>query len=756
MLPNHLNSRFIEHFMNQRAKAPSPKNTKFTDTTAAQQVPTVENPASQWVSLLLALMLVMTPGMGVPSEEMLQDTLKSALVALFSLSASLLFFWQHRGKPTMLTWHALLWLPVGLASYALGSMAWSHTYLAGVEAIRWFLFGLIMWLCLNIRLSDLEKRLPWGIHLGATLAAVWAVMQFLNNFSLFPQGPNPASTFVNRNFFAEYLICAMPFSFYLLFKANSTRLACVISVSIGLNLAALMMTGTRSALIALIVLVPLLALVCFKSSKQLKALAWNPHKALLAGVTMLVTTLALSSIPTQNPKLISEFGQVDALTRATGRAMSMMQTDEYKTGSFSVRSVMWLATGRMISANPVTGVGAGAWEVEAPLYQRAGTQLETDFYAHNEFLQLLSEYGLLGWLFLLSLFWYLLYAAKTTWTASTDCTTNTVMLRASALLSILMLLIVSNAGFPWRMASTGALFAISLGLLVNSDVSVGAKKVWLSSQAIFKPNFLRLALAAGLACIGLAIYITQRAAYSERTLVRGIKLALTISKSGEPNHPFWDATKNEVNYLMRSGIDANKHYRKLTPMAADEMASWGDWKNAMWIWESVLESRPNVVAIIANISRAYLEVGDLQQAHKYLERAKQLQLTAPAVRTLNVMFLVRAGDEHKAVQEIKALFKEGVIDYDLVYAAYLLGARTRDWALMIQALELRIDRWPLEATDGWLKLGQVYGEKMEPNDEEKAAQAYRAALYSAPEAAKEAVLKKIPPKYHRELFEDKK
>lgn len=742
--------------MNQRTKDTSTPKAIFADVTAAQQLPTVENPVSQWVSLLLALMLVMTPGMGVPSEEMLQDTLKSTLVALFSLSASLLFFWQHRGNPTMLTWHALLWLPLALTSYALGSMAWSHAYLAGVEAIRWFLFGLIMWLCLNTRLSDLEKRLPWGIHLGATLASVWTVMQFLNDFNFFPQGPNPASTFVNRNFFAEYAICAIPFSFYLLFKATSSRLTFLISASIGLNLAALMMTGTRSALIALIFLGSLLALVCLKSTRQIIAFAWNPRKLLLTGVTILMTTLALSSIPTQNPKLIREFGQVSALTRATGRAMSMMQTDEYKTGSFSVRSIMWLATGHMISTNPVTGVGAGAWEVEAPLYQRAGTQLETDFYAHNEFLQLISEYGLLGWFFLLSLFWYLLHAAKTNWAASTGCTANTMMLRASAFFSILMLLIVSNAGFPWHMASTGALFAISLGLLVSSDVSVGDKKVWRFSQAIYKPNVIRLALTATVACTFLAVYITQRAAYSERALVRGIKLALTISKSGEPNHPLWDATKNEVIYLMRSGIDANKHYRKLTPMAADEMASWGDWKNALWIWESVLESRPNVVAIIANISRAHLEAGDLQQAHKYLERAKQLQPTAPAVRTLNVMFLVRAGEENKAVQEIKALFKEGVVDYDLVYAAYLLGAQTRDWALMIQALELRIDKWPLEATDGWLKLGQVYGEKLEPNNHEMASRAYRAALNSAPSSAREAVLMKIPPKYQTELFGDSK
>jgi len=629
-------------------------------------------------------MMVMAPAMGVPSEEMLQDTLKSAIVSLFSLNAGLLFFWLHRGKTTTLVWHGLLWLPLALVVYACTSMAWSHTYLAGVEAVRWFIFSLILWLCLNTRLADLETRLLWGIHLGVSLASVWTAMQFLNDFPLFPQGPNPASTFVNRNFFAEFAICALPYSVYLLMGSSSNRRAFGLAASIGLNLAALMMTGTRSALIALLFLAPVLLVLYARNRKQLEIFAWNRRKALFTGLIVVMTTLVLGLIPNENPKLISEFGPLNAITRATGRTLSMARPDEYTTGSFSIRSVMWVATGRMIAANPLIGVGAGAWEVQSPLYQRAGTQLETDFYAHNEFLQLLAEYGVVGWLFLGLLFSYLAYSAKKTWEVPQDLGQQPVLLRGTVLASIFMLLIVSNAGFPWRMASTGALFALSLGLLAASDVSLGLRWRLLTSYIRCKVASVKMAFVIGMVCMALAIYITQRAAYCERILVRGIKLALTISKSGNPNHPYWNPVKEEVVALMRSGISMNRHYRKLTPMAADEMASWGDWKNALWIWESVLESRPNVVAVIANISRAYLEGGNLPQAEKYLERAQRLQPTAPAVRSLNVMLLERTGQYHLAASEIKALFRDDVVDYDLVYAGYLVGARTHDWALMIR------------------------------------------------------------------------
>ncbi|HOE43617.1 MAG TPA: hypothetical protein PLB25_18610, partial [Rhodoferax sp.] len=117
----------------------------------------------------------------------------------------------------------------------------------------------------------------------------------------------------------------------------------------------------------------------------------------------------------------------------------------------------------------------------------------------------------------------------------------------------------------------------------------------------------------------------------------------------------------------------------------------------------------------------------------------------------NVMLLERTGQYHLAASEIKALFRDDVVDYDLVYAGYLVGARTHDWALMIQALELRIDRWPREAVDGWLKLGEIYSQKMEVKDHNKALIAYRTALFATPESAKEATLSKIPQDYRLKL-----
>lgn len=699
---------------------------------------------------MLSLMMVMVPALGVPGEEFLQDSFKSMLVSFFALAAAFVFFWERRRQDVTICLHRLLWLPLGLITYALGSMAWSHAYLGGVEAIRWFVFSVILFIGMNTLTLARVTQLAWGIHLGAAIASLWAVLQFWIDFRLFPQGPNPASTFVNRNIFAEFIVCTLPFSTLLLTRVREKASVFLLTFSLGFNIVALLMTGTRSALVGLLVLAVLLPGIVFLYAKQSVSNGWRVGHCVAIVALLIATVWGLGSIVTANPKVIAESGRGDAIDRALKRTLSMAKSDEYSQGSFSVRTLMWKATGRMILANPVTGIGAGAWEVQAPLYQEAGSQIETDYYAHNEILQLVAEYGLAGWLFLVCLVSYLLWAAYETWSDETREGKQEAPLRALTLASLLVFLLVSNAGFAWRMATTGTLFALSLSILAASDIRLAAGRSLWSRSLQLKAGYAGWALAAITLCTAVAIYISRQAIECESKLVGAIKIALTISQSSNPNDPRWEAAKTEMLQLMREGIAINPHYRKLTPMAADAMASWGDWKNATWIWESVLESRPHVVVILANVARGYMQAGDFKKAQEYLNRARNLQPTAPTLSAVEVMLWSRTGKDQEAAVHAKELLKAGIIDYDLVQAAYFLGLRNRDPELAIHALQLQIKMWPTQAIDGWLKLGNIY-DSAEARDESKALQAYQAALDATPLPYRGAVLARIPPGYQSNI-----
>lgn len=696
------------------------------------------------------MMMFMLPAVGVPNELMLQDTLKSAIAAFGILIAALVFFWQQRHRTAPLLWHGMVWLPLALMAYALGSMVWSHTYLAGVEAIRWFLLSLLLWLGLNTITRDNVRVLLWGIHAGAVVASVWVALQFWFDLKLFPQGPNPASTFYNRNFFAEYTVCALPLSVGLLASLRGSRWLTIVALSVAVNTVALLMTGTRSALMALLVLLPLLIIGLVRYRAQFAFTGWQRTHRWAVIAVLAVGIGGMGLIPCNNPHIDAEGSGTTPLQRSFSRATSVAQPSEYTEGSFSVRSLMWKATVRMAIANPWTGVGAGAWEAEIPLYQRAGTLRETDYYAHNEFLQLLSEYGLLvGGLFWAFLFAYGLLSVGKTWRGGGDELCE-APLRSMALFSVLTILLVSNAGFPWHLAGVGVLFALNLGLLAGSDTRLDMRETFFSTSLRWHPACATPALVCLGMCLVLATYITAQAARVEYKLTRSL-LYLT----GANHDPTLLGTalaqrQAEVLKDVREAIAINPHYRKLTPVVADHLAKQGDWANAVWIWESAATSRPFVPAFWYNLTKGYLRLGQYAKCREALDRLVQLLPDAPGTQALNAILLSRTGQVDSSVQLLKTAFEQGTYDYDMVLAGFSIGHETRNWELAIQSLELRLKTWPGEAPDTYFKLGHVYSET-EMQDDARALSAFRAGLKATEPEKREKFRQQVPEKFRHLL-----
>ena len=704
------------------------------------------DPAS-WPAAALALMMLVLPAVGVPSELMLQDTLKSALVAFGVLAAALVFVWQQRQRTAPLLWHGLVWLPLALMVYALGSMAWSHTYLAGVEAIRWFLLSLLLWLGLNTITRENLPMIAWGIHGGALVASVWAVSQFWFDFGLFPQGPMPASTFINRNFFAEYAVSALPFSVYVLANLRASRWLAPVALSLALNVVALMMTGTRSALIALLVLAPVVALILIRYRRQFAFTRWGRANLAMVGLVLVAGVFGLGSLPSGNVKIIQEKTGSTALQRSYLRASSMTEGKEYTERSFSIRAVMWKATARMMIANPLTGVGAGAWEVQIPLYQRIGEGMETDYYAHNEFLQLLSEYGVLvGGLFIAVLLAYLLIAAGKTWRLQ-GVDLAEAPLRALTLAGFLALLIVSNAGFPWRLASTGALLALGLAILAGSDARLAIREAFFAAPLRWRPGYSRATLAGLLCCTVLTAYITQQAAQAEWKIVSAVKLAFYSHQIRSSDPKLSESKRKQLLQDIRQGVAINPHYRKLTPTVANNLAASGDWADAVWIWESVAGSRPNIAEIWSNIARGYTQLGQYDRAMGALQEWQRLHPDAPGSTALEVALLNRMGQQAQALQKIMGAYDRGQYDFSLLMTGYAMGLEIHNWPLAIRSLELRNQTWPEQAADGYLRLGKIYADPA-VHDEAKALSAFRAGLAAVPANQSGNFTSQVPEQYH--------
>lgn len=654
----------------------------------------VEPPAGAHRAVgVLAVTLALVPVAGVPGEWVFQDTLKSAMLTVGVLCAAitlLLAQWRMADGPApSWRWHGILLVPALLCAYSVGSMAWSHAYLAAVEACRWAVLGMLLWVLLQALHRETVPLLLRGVHVGAVGASAWVAAQFWADLQWFPQAAVPASTFVNRNFFAEYLVCTLPFSVYVLAQVRQARWRPVVALSVAFNIVALMMTGTRSALVAALAIAPVLAYVVWRYRQTWQASSWSAGSRYAVALLMVTGVLALGALPTGNATLRQDGLGATPLERSLVRAGSMARKTEYSIGSFSIRASMWRSTARMVMAHPLSGVGAGAWEVHIPRFQGWNNSIETDFYAHNEFLQLLGEYGLpVGGGALALLLAYLLWCTQRTWQMPTHGDGGRdAALHAAALCSLLALLIVSNAGFPWRLASSSAMMMVALSILAAGTCHTRRST----------PRGVRAATAALVLGLALALGVSAQAMRAEGSIVRSIHtLNLLVLNPDMPAEEH-RALQDRAFALLQEGVAIHPHYRKLTSLAADQFAATGNLEAALWAQDSVAASRPYIPDVHANRVLLHSRLHHPEAAQRALEALTALQPDAPRTRALGVLLLRRAGQDDKAAERLKTMFAEGYLEYDLVHFALAIGLEHNDEALAIQAYRLWAKTWPGEA-----------------------------------------------------------
>jgi len=733
-------------------------------------------PAAVPAALGLAVLLLLLPAIGSPSALLVQDTLKSALLCLGTLGTAL-FFLREAGPRAGVKVHVILLVPLVLALYAFASMLWSHAYLAAAEGIRWSMLALLMWLTMNIATPERLPAMLRALHWGACFASLWAALQFWFGWSLFEQGPQPGSTFYNKNFFAEYAVCVLPLSVLLLTTLRQPRQVLLVALSLGFNMGCILMTGTRSALLALCIVLALLCVLIISLRRQL---AWQGTVRLRrVALTIALAFMVCVAIPTSNPKVQDGLtGSVaagsgtavlinSAWQRAWTRTQSLAAPTEFKTGSSTVRVALWRSTLRMIASAPWSGVGAGAWEVHVPLFQPEDTSVELDFFAHNDYLQLLAEYGLpVGGLVLALLLAYAIQATLLTrrlgvqadhqpsalQPAEIDASPSAQRLpRTLYLISLLGLALVCSAGFPLHLATTSALFAIVLGLLCASDASLPwapelTREYALSArQRAMIIGVLWLALALG-------IYTTQRAVRAEYWLSSAVRHLHSLPKNNQPLDARQSADKTRWVEDLRRGDQLNPHYRKFTPIAIETLLPEQDWANAAWVLESAVASRPYVYGFWFNLASCYIQLKQTEKAQQALSHLQALRPRAAGTRIMEVLVANARGDQRQAEALIRQALDqpELPLDYQIPETAYALGLKLNHQDLVIHALEVRNRYWPQLAAEGYFRMGLAYSD-IAPRNAAQAQQAFMNGALALPAEQRSAYKKQVPTPFRQNL-----
>ena len=240
------------------------------------------------------------------------------------------------------------------------------------------------------RLLALTKFL---ILFGAAIGVFGLVQHFSEISSVYLLRPTrvaPFGPFFNRDHFAGYmeLFIALPIALIVTRYAQG-EMQFIYGIAAMFMGVAAVFTLSRGGMISILAEMIFITAMGYRHYKKTTAADQPGNSRLVTGIAAVVVVLAAIVIG------VIWIGPEPVINRiATGNPDGSAQSN---TQSFyNVRGVIWEDTWRMIRHNPLTGVGLGAYETAYPIYARDNGVQGVTTAAHNDYLQVLADAGVIG------------------------------------------------------------------------------------------------------------------------------------------------------------------------------------------------------------------------------------------------------------------------------------------------------------------------------------------------------------------------
>ncbi|HEY6332480.1 MAG TPA: O-antigen ligase family protein [Blastocatellia bacterium] len=197
-------------------------------------------------------------------------------------------------------------------------------------------------------------------------------------------------SFVNRNHFAGYMEMLMPIPVGLLIAGaiNAQRIL--------LGFAAMMMgtsilaCGSRGGLVALVAEMIFLTVASRPLVKARQQKEARSGKSAQASSAM----LRFGAVGLISVSIIAGILWIGA-DSIIDRVSSSVETQDPESNPGYSREMIWQGTAAMIKANPILGVGLGAYETAYPIYATTDGSVVVA-QSHNDYLQIVADCGVVG------------------------------------------------------------------------------------------------------------------------------------------------------------------------------------------------------------------------------------------------------------------------------------------------------------------------------------------------------------------------
>lgn len=387
----------------------------------------------------------------------------SALALMLSYVGELLVRKKIRIRRCRHAWAFALFL-----LWALISLSYSPSFHAGVrEIIRWGCYGIIFFSAVNELHSTARREsiIP-AVIIPASIASLFALAQFFGcDPSLLRGGTQKIySTMGNPNHLASYLAISLPIGCCGWLSASPGRKNSALLFSFFIvGTAALLITGARGGWAAL----------CGGVIVSMAILQWPiPRFHLLASVITLAVLIVFFALPSPvnryDTGALNKFSELAGIPREGLPSLSK--------GGSAWRMMVWKIGGRMGKEHPWHGSGIGSFNLlyldhlaeflKVPENRSYIPLAEGGIdYAHNDYLQVWIELGLIG---LALLAWFLISLTVNGFTCARRSREGN-WITGALLAGCVAFLLEATVSFPFHLWSSAVTFFIFAGAVASAD-----------------------------------------------------------------------------------------------------------------------------------------------------------------------------------------------------------------------------------------------------------------------------------------------
>lgn len=289
---------------------------------------------------------------------------------------------------TAVDWLLGAFLIVSVVSAAFATNVWVAERAVAISVSGAFLF----WTAGALRRAGAGNVLLVALAVSVVVAAATSLAQAYGvQTELFSLNRAPGGTFGNRNFIAHYVTIGTPVVVLVALTARRGLATVLGALGIAMLSAALVMSRSRAAWLAVLVLAVITGALAVATRKRWRELRTVKRLWILAGAAVAGTVAAVVL-----PNRLEWKSDSPYLDSATGLV-------NYKEGSGHGRLVQYANSVRMTEAYPLLGVGPGNWAVMYPRYATRNDPsmsqddgLTANPWPSSDWVALLSERGVIA------------------------------------------------------------------------------------------------------------------------------------------------------------------------------------------------------------------------------------------------------------------------------------------------------------------------------------------------------------------------